>query len=139
MLLAGRRTHTNRALFFMGSRMLLWAWLWEVKILWVWIMGVTLVSIRDPHFEKLKCYSLGHNCTDSEAAKVAWTTLNLDRPMLYSTDLGTWHTFLAAKSPNTFKVCSTLMTNYTLQAGSTETLDIIFSISPKSHYRTDDR
>jgi hypothetical protein len=30
-------------LFFMGSRGLLWVRLWEVKILWVRIMGVTLV------------------------------------------------------------------------------------------------
>jgi hypothetical protein len=30
--------------FFMGSRRLLWVRLWEVKILRVWIMGVTLVS-----------------------------------------------------------------------------------------------
>jgi hypothetical protein len=29
--------------FFMGSRGLLWVQLWEVKILWVRIMGVTLV------------------------------------------------------------------------------------------------
>jgi hypothetical protein len=28
----------------MGSRGLLWVWLWEVKILWVRIMGVTLVT-----------------------------------------------------------------------------------------------
>ncbi len=28
---------------FMGSRGLLWVRLWEVKILWVRIMGVTLV------------------------------------------------------------------------------------------------
>jgi hypothetical protein len=43
MLLAGRRTHNNKA-FFMGSRGLLWDRLWEVKILWVRIMGVTLVK-----------------------------------------------------------------------------------------------
>jgi hypothetical protein len=41
MLLAWRRTHNNRS-FFMGSRGFLWVQLWEVKILWVWIMGVTL-------------------------------------------------------------------------------------------------
>jgi hypothetical protein len=77
MLLAGRRTHKNKA-FFMGSRGFLWVWimgsqnvtglelwimgsqnvmgmdygkskcygfgLWEVKMLWVWIMGVTLLD-----------------------------------------------------------------------------------------------
>ncbi len=33
-----------RPVFFMGSRGLLWVRLWEVKILWVRIMGLTLVS-----------------------------------------------------------------------------------------------
>jgi hypothetical protein len=33
-------------LFFMGSSGLLWVRLWEVKILWVQIMGVTLVKIE---------------------------------------------------------------------------------------------
>jgi hypothetical protein len=28
----------------MGSRGVLWVRLWQVKILWVWIMGVTLVT-----------------------------------------------------------------------------------------------
>jgi hypothetical protein len=45
MLLAGRQTHNNRA-FFMGSRGFSWVWLWEVKILWVRIMGVILVQLR---------------------------------------------------------------------------------------------
>jgi hypothetical protein len=31
--------------FLMGSRGLLWVRLWEVKILWVRIMGVTLVMV----------------------------------------------------------------------------------------------
>jgi hypothetical protein len=31
--------------FFMGSRGLFWARLWEVKKLWVWIMGGTLVLL----------------------------------------------------------------------------------------------
>jgi hypothetical protein len=31
--------------FFMGSRGLLWVRLWEVKIVWVRIMGVTLVQV----------------------------------------------------------------------------------------------
>jgi hypothetical protein len=34
-----------KELFFMGSKGFLWVWLWEVKILWVQIMGVTLVEI----------------------------------------------------------------------------------------------
>ncbi len=59
MLLAGRRTHNNRA-FFMGLRGLLWIQLWEVKILWVWIMGITLVTPADKTrklipFEKAFC------------------------------------------------------------------------------------
>jgi hypothetical protein len=44
MLLAGRQTHNNRA-FLMGWRGFLWVQLWEVKILCVWIMGVTLVKV----------------------------------------------------------------------------------------------
>ncbi len=31
----------------MGLRGFLWVRLWEVKILWVWIMGVTLVVRED--------------------------------------------------------------------------------------------
>jgi hypothetical protein len=45
MLLAGKQTHKNKA-FFMGSTVLGGFYgfvLWEVKMLWVWIMGVTLV------------------------------------------------------------------------------------------------
>jgi hypothetical protein len=44
MLLAGRRTHHNTALYCMVWRGLLWVQLWEVKIIWVRIMGVTLVT-----------------------------------------------------------------------------------------------
>ncbi len=42
MLPAGRRTHNKRE-FFMGLRGFLWVRLWKVRMLWVWIMGVTLV------------------------------------------------------------------------------------------------
>jgi hypothetical protein len=42
MLLAGRQTHKNNGFFWVR-----WGFhgfgLWEVKMLWVWIMGVTLV------------------------------------------------------------------------------------------------
>jgi hypothetical protein len=44
MLLAGRHTHENRA-FFMGSRGLYGFGLWEVKMLWVRFMGVTVVLL----------------------------------------------------------------------------------------------
>ncbi len=47
MLLAGRRTHKNEA-FFMGLRGFLWVRIIaEVKMLWVRIMGVTLVNSQD--------------------------------------------------------------------------------------------
>jgi hypothetical protein len=42
MLLAGRRTH-NKEHFLKGLRGFLWGGLWEVKILWVRIMGITIV------------------------------------------------------------------------------------------------
>jgi hypothetical protein len=50
ILLAGRRTHKIR--FFMGSRGILWVRLWEVKILWVQIMGVTLVRGDEKHNDR---------------------------------------------------------------------------------------
>jgi hypothetical protein len=45
MLLAGRQTHNNIDHFFMGLRRFLWVRLWDVKILSIWIMGVTLVLL----------------------------------------------------------------------------------------------
>jgi hypothetical protein len=45
--------------FFMGSRGLLWVRLWEVKILWVWIMGVTLVireELSSQHSQRVGSY-----------------------------------------------------------------------------------
>jgi hypothetical protein len=56
MLLAGRQTHNNIELFygfegvFMGS-------LWKVKILWVWIMGVTIVYLDLIHIS-IQCISV---------------------------------------------------------------------------------
>jgi hypothetical protein len=47
MLFAGRRTHNIGAFFFMGPGGFLWVQSWEVKILWVWIMGVTVVGGSD--------------------------------------------------------------------------------------------
>ncbi len=44
MLLAGRQTNKNRAFFWFRGGFYGFG-LWEVKMLWVWIMGVTLVKI----------------------------------------------------------------------------------------------
>jgi hypothetical protein len=52
MLLAGRQTHKIKA-FFMGLRVFYGFGLWEFKMLWVRIMGVTLVY-RD--FHRRPCY-----------------------------------------------------------------------------------
>ncbi len=59
MLLAGWLTHDNRA-FFMGLKGFLWVWLWEVKILWVRIMGVTLVINVDSTSRNACRTSLSH-------------------------------------------------------------------------------
>jgi hypothetical protein len=67
MLLAERRTHNNRA-FFMGSRVFLWVRLWEVKILWVWIMGVTLVYLA--HSKLFSHWS--PTCTPDDADTVLY-------------------------------------------------------------------
>ncbi len=55
MLLAGRRAHNNIELF-MGLRGFLWVWLWEVKILWVRIMGVRLVWLSDIDLNQISAF-----------------------------------------------------------------------------------
>jgi hypothetical protein len=46
MLLAGRQTHKNKAFFLWVRGGFYGFGLWEVNMLWVWIMGVTLVQLR---------------------------------------------------------------------------------------------